>query len=122
MSQDVVSIAVLFHVSVQVKGTEVRVKTAPIERMLNRLVVDPDDCWVWPGAVSGGYGQVRDTERRTTLQVHRVSYKHFIGPIAAGEQVDHNCHGATCQQDAECKHRRCWNPRHLSLVESKAGH
>lgn len=105
-----------------------RIHTPPIERMLARKVVDADGCWIWPGATNkvtrerggGGYGQVRDSETRELLMIHRVSYLHFHGPIPEGMQVEHMCHteDPTCP-GLDCKHRLCWNPAHLTLLSHR---
>lgn len=78
---------------------------------------DPDACWPWPYARSTqGYGRVTVAGRQ--LQVHRVIYELFIGPIPAGLEVDHTCHNddASCAGGAACPHRACCNPRHLRAV------
>ena len=94
-----------------------------IERMMERKVVDPDGCWLWPGATNkvpierggGGYGQIRTGSE--LHMVHRVAYDHFIEALKPGDVVDHKCHrqDPTCPGN-RCKHRRCWNPEHLQVT------
>ena len=64
-------------------------------------------CWLWTGALNqAGYGWVgvgggsRDIDR-----AHRVTYKHYKGPIPEGLEIDHLC-----------RVRSCCNPEHLEAV------
>jgi hypothetical protein len=70
---------------------------------------DPDDCWVWIGALSDeGYGDFRLPGR--TVRAHRVSYLwRFGAPADETPFLDHvNCLG-----------RFCVNPRHLEPVSNE---
>lgn len=95
-----------------------RSKRPVIDRLLAKIVVDEDGCWVWTGYVMpNGYGTIGVGRRADgKALVHRIAYEHFVGPIPAGLDLDHNCHNA----DAECvggwssMHRRCCNPWHLA--------
>lgn len=75
---------------------------------------DPDACWLWPGTVlSNGYGRAADTG------AHRWAYTKFVGPIAAGLELDHICHtnDLSCVDGSDCLHRRCVNyVNHLAPV------
>jgi hypothetical protein len=82
---------------------------APMEAPLQRrgvpleesYRVDPDTgCWNWiRGRESHGYGT------HTTGKAHRWVYQQLVGPIPAGQHLDHLC-----------RNRRCVNPEHLEPV------
>lgn len=60
-------------------------------------------CWVWTGATSNGYGQVRRNGKLINVAV--AAYEVRYGPIPAGLEIDHLC-----------RNRPCWNPKHLEAV------
>jgi hypothetical protein len=104
-------------------------KDAWIAKLRLRTDIDPvSGCWLWRGATtSAGYGEVwipdgvadpGTPDGQRVVLLHRVAFEHFIGPIPAGFEVDHRCHGAdpTCVVWDECLHRLCWNPEHLESV------
>lgn len=67
-----------------------------------------NDCWLWTGAVSKGYGKIMDRSQAGELiypQAHRVAYQLSIGPIPEGAVLDHLCGVPLCV-----------NPRHLEPV------
>jgi hypothetical protein len=67
---------------------------------------DAGACWEWPGAnVPKGYGVVQMGKGIGNRYVHRVTYEHFIGPIADGMHIDHLC-----------RNPPCCNPHHLEAV------
>lgn len=73
-----------------------------------------DDCWLWTGATSRGYGMLRDGESRGA---HVVSYELHHGSVPAGLTIDHLCHnGSGCEAGVDCLHRRCVNPAHLEAI------
>lgn len=86
------------------------------ERILTRIVVDDNGCWVWQGPKNGkGYGhtfigsRVDGTRRNATI--HRLAYEEWIGPIPEGLTIDHLCENTSC----------C-NPAHLdtcTAIENK---
>lgn len=94
-----------------------RPHTPAILRMLPRIEIDDDGCWIWPGAYNkSNYGMVYGDEGRAE-HTHRISYLHFCGPIPDGLQVEHACHtrDKSCP-GGNCKHRLCFNPQHLELL------
>lgn len=75
-----------------------------IKRILNRVNVDENDCWLFQGAKqSDGYGVVKHREKAKLA--HRITYFVFKGKIPKGEEIDHLC-----------KTRNCCNPNHLEAV------
>src|SRR5688572_9025899 len=55
----------------------------PLNYIFDRLVVDEDGCWRWPGAKNPkGYGVIRRDGKR--LPVHRVAYELRVGPVPDG--------------------------------------
>lgn len=57
-------------------------------------------CWNWAGAISSnGYGTFAKDA------AHRWSYRHFVGPIGDGLDLDHLC-----------RNRSCVRPSHLEPV------
>jgi hypothetical protein len=73
-------------------------------RLLLHREVAENGCWLWTGTKDKlGYGRM--TEIKKGSLVHRVSYQEFVGPIAPGEFVCHNCPGGD--------NPSCFNPEHL---------
>jgi len=74
------------------------------ERILRRVVIDANGCWIWQGAKTPkGYGHIRIN--RISRRVHRLAYQGWVGEIPAGLVLDHTC-----------KVRACANPAHLEPV------
>lgn len=74
-----------------------------------------DTCWLWNTCTTDGYGYFFGDGR--FQRAHRWAYKHFIGPIPEGLELDHVCHNpAHCAGGPTCPHRRCVNPLHLEVV------
>lgn len=73
------------------------------EKIGARIAITDDECWEWQGAQVNGYGRVR-WEGQSAL-VHRVVYAFLVGPIPAGQEIDHLC-----------RNRACANPAHLEAV------
>jgi hypothetical protein len=69
-----------------------------------------DSCWLWIGAMSGGYGAFR-VFGQNQVQAHRVAYELLVGSIPEGHHVHHIC-----------ENRRCCNPAHLKVMEAAAHH
>lgn len=78
-----------------------------IERLMRKVTVYPDGCWIWTGWTNGrGYGKIsRGGRGAGTEWVHRVSYMHHVGPIPDGLVLDHLCRTPPCV-----------NPAHLEPV------
>src|SRR6185295_6552302 len=75
----------------------------PIQRWAKHVQMNYLGCWIWKSALdTGGYGQFYDVK---TINSHRWTYQHFIGPIPPGLDLDHLC-----------RNRACCNPMHLEPV------
>lgn len=76
-------------------------------RVLEKLdLSDPGGCWLWLGALSGGYGSMRtDTVK---FYAHRWVYEQLVGEIPTGMFLDHLC-----------RVRNCVNPHHLQQTSNK---
>lgn len=61
-------------------------------------------CWLWTGALSGGYGNL--LADRVVTRAHRVVYEARVRRLREGEELDHLC-----------RNRRCVNPDHLEPVD-----
>lgn len=81
-------------------------RTLPImDRIFDRIELGLDDCWLWTGPVSDGYGVIGGGGR--LWRVHRVTFEHFIGAIPDELELDHLC-----------RVRACANPWHCEAVTS----
>ena len=70
---------------------------------LDRLIEDPDHCWLWQGLVSGhGYGRL--PWRQMNFTAHRISYELHYGSFPSWLLVLHRCDT-----------RLCCRPDHLFL-------
>jgi hypothetical protein len=63
------------------------------ERLMRHTEVTPT-CWLWRGALTRGYGQLRVEDQMK--YAHRVSYELAHGPIPEGLQLDHLCRVPNC--------------------------
>lgn len=70
-------------------------------------VTKSEGCWIWNGAASGGYGQIKDPKGKN-VGAHRAAYEEAHGPIPEGLVVDHLCHSKLCVR-----------PSHLQIVTQK---
>lgn len=78
-----------------------------IERVLDKVVRIPfAGCWIFMGAINeAGYGIVGTGGRgQPNDRAHRITYRHYCGPIPDGMFV---CHA--------CDTPACCNPYHLFL-------
>lgn len=65
-------------------------------------------CWEWQLHISGsGYGRMT-LNGKPGVDVYRVAYEAYRGPIPAGLEVDHLC-----------RNRKCCNPDHLEPVTKR---
>lgn len=91
-----------------------------LDRILRRVERDRDDCWLWDGYCNAeGYGQITwkdDDSRARSGGVHRAVFSLMVGPIPPQMQVDHECHDPATCPPGPCKHRRCCNPEHLTIL------
>jgi hypothetical protein len=76
-------------------------------RILSRLVIGDEGCWVFDGGDNGhGYKVISNGGRGTGQSyAHRVVYEALRGPIPADHEVDHLC-----------RNRACVRPSHLEAV------
>lgn len=69
-------------------------------QFMSKVEEHESGCWLWTGALNNnGYGRFRDSYS------HRWAFEHFVGPIAAGLELDHLC-----------RTPRCCCPSHLEAV------
>jgi HNH endonuclease len=83
------------------------------ERVLARVVVDENGCWIWQGArTRWGSGMVRNGPglRPRAVVVHEVMWEEVHGPIGDWQRVEHRC-GVNL----------CCNPAHLGVTTSNNG-
>jgi hypothetical protein len=77
-------------------------------RLEAKIPEDRTGCWLWSGSLTkAGYGLMRTGPGKRDY-VHRLAYRLFVGEIPDGLQLDHLC-----------RHRACFNPRHLEPVTSR---
>jgi hypothetical protein len=80
-------------------------RAAAIDRVLARVEIDDDGCWLFQGCVNAhGYGQVSGDDGQSRL-THRVVWEFFEGAVPDGLELDHLCRVTAC----------C-NPGHLEPV------
>lgn len=90
-----------------------------IHRVLEKVEVQPDGCWIVRGIrpTPSGYIPIRIVARGEMGYAHRISYAFFHGDIPEGYDIDHTCHGRSdCKGGITCVHRGCVNPHHLEAV------
>lgn len=110
--------------------------TPAIVRVLRKVVLEPNGCWRYAGALSSvGYGSVSvGGGRGGNVGTHRVSYEHFYGPVPDGLFVLHSCDNPPCVNPAHLRagtpldnmrdrsERGRLNPWQRQLTHCKHGH
>lgn len=74
-------------------------------RLMRRITVNENGCWVWGGCVAKpGYGRM-GTITGTTAYTHRIAFELVNGTIPTAMSLDHLCRNTLCA-----------NPSHLECV------
>lgn len=107
----------LYHGSIDIVKNN---RGKPVEeRFMEKVTKLPNGCWNWTANVSHkGYAMFREGKMGAA---HLWAYRHFVGEIPLGLQIDHTCHtdDAACPGGDTCPHRRCVNPAHLEPVTAR---
>lgn len=78
-------------------------------KIMERVKIQIDGCWLWTGPDSGKTGRGKGYPRMNldgaTMAVHIVMWVLINGPVPPRKQIDH-----------VCKRRMCVNPDHLEMV------
>lgn len=83
--------------------TEVLPEESLINRFLNKIIIDANNCWLWTGYIGNErYGRFK--VKGKMLRAHRFSYQYYKGDIPPGLYVLH-----------KCDIPKCVNPEHLFL-------
>lgn len=83
------------------------------ERMMRKIQILPNGCWMFTGTIDeiNGYGRIGFRGRNWVA--HRAFHTIWRGEIPNGVQLDHICHDPrSCAGGPSCPHRRCCNPYH----------
>lgn len=65
------------------------------EHVLSAVLVNPNGCWDWTGALDRhGYGKL--AHRGRDLLAHRAAYEAFVGDLTSGLTIDHLCRSTAC--------------------------
>ncbi len=76
----------------------------PMEKFLEKVQVEANDCLRWIGKFNtSGYGHFWKNGKNK--MAHQFSYEEFVGPVPDGLELDHYC-----------RNRWCVNPCHLEAV------
>lgn len=82
------------------------------DKVMSRVKVQSDGCWIWTGPSSGQTGRGRGYPRMSldgaTMAVHKVMWIIKHGPVPPKKQLDHTC-----------RVRMCVNPDHTEMVTHK---
>lgn len=69
--------------------------------------LNPDGCWIWPGATAAGYGTVMTGSRsdgsRRARGCHVVMWEALHGPTPAGKELAHRCMTPLCCNPAHVR-------------------
>lgn len=77
------------------------------QRFMAKVQKTPNGCWHWTAAKDNkGYGRFAAGGRNN--QAYAWAYRHFVGPVPEGFELDHTC-----------RNRACVNPAHLEPVPHK---
>jgi hypothetical protein len=82
---------------------------APTEllRFMQKVQLTKAGCWLWTGNTRHNYGSWH--QDGDSCWVHRLMYRHFVGPIPKYHVIDHMC-----------ENKGCCNPEHLKAVTLSA--
>lgn len=84
--------------------SEVHNRRVIIKKLLLRVVIDHNGCWIWQGYVHGnGYGYIKQKCKK--ILIHKIFFMLHKGIVPKGMCLDHIC-----------RIRRCVNPEHLRTV------
>ena len=76
-------------------------------RIVNKISVESNGCWIWKGAFDRGYGYTKYNKRK--VGVHRLVAYICIGGFDLLNSKVEICHTDICQN------RRCCNPEHIYI-------
>ena len=83
-----------------------------LDRFEEKCTPEPNTgCWIWTGALAGGYGRFFSKGR--VVSAHRYSYELKYGPIPGGLELDHFLFNAPHRR---CIGPACVNPDHVESV------
>jgi len=83
-------------------------KLHSLDRLAECVIISETGCWLWQGCRdSNGYGHLRTPIREggKYVKAHLAVYRHLVGPVPEGLELDHLC----CNPP-------CVNPDHLEPV------
>lgn len=76
------------------------------DKIMCRVQIDADGCWIWTGPDSGkagrGGGYPRMALDGATVAVHIAMWIIFNGPIPPRKQLDHQCRKRRCVRPNVC--------------------
>lgn len=65
-----------------------------VAKIMQRVDVRPNGCWLWKGCLSGKYAKIGVARRN--FRVHRVLWESLNGPVPPGRILCHTCDTPTC--------------------------